>query len=209
MISSCAQYVSHEGAYSKSIAKDSKGFDKKAVASISRAETIVGGFSDADRAFYRRGIQHILNVHRKPGSYTIGEVVWDEQSREHAGAYGPSAAAVNYCDRADTYERQAVADDTAGERRSAYNNAVSGLKANDQCTDESEHLVNEGYLLSLKGLAEHYLSEGDSRTDLNQANMLLVQCQTKPGLYGTSEGAGCETQEQNNIHAQTTWDIYQ
>jgi hypothetical protein len=61
----------------------------------------------------------------------------------------------------------------------------------------------------MKGLAEHHLSQGDSRTDLNQANTLLVECQTQPDLYGTKTGASCETQEQYNISAQTNWDMNQ
>jgi hypothetical protein len=162
------------------------------------------------------------------GSFTIRQVVDQEQAREtdrniarakiadakaaraeearkrrEQAAY--EAAHRDYCQDALRYEKTAAAD---GEpHRAAYNAAVAGLAANDKCDDETAHLVNEGYLLSMKGFAEHYLSVGDSRTDFNQANALLVECQTRPGLYGTRTGAGCETQEQYNIRAQTNWDV--
>lgn len=91
--------------------------------------------------------------------------------------------------------------------QSAYKNANSGLTYAENCDDETDQLVDKAYLLTIRGFAEHDLTVGDSRTDLNQANTLLVECQTKPGLYGTKQGAECETQEQNNIRAQTNWDL--
>lgn len=119
-----------------------------------------------------------------------------------------SAAPVpNYCGKATAYERQASSDLDSRDFRGAYHNSASGLSLNASCSDETDRLVNRAYLLSMKGLAEHYISVGDSRTDLNEANMLLVQCQTRPGLYGTHEGAECETQENNNIRSQSNWDL--
>ena len=111
------------------------------------------------------------------------------------------------CDTALDYEKQAMRDVDAGSYQDAYENANSGLKYNDSCDNDTQQGINKGYLLSARGFAEHHLSVGDSRTDLNQANALLVQCQTAPGVYGTAAGAGCETQEQNNIRAQTDWDL--
>jgi hypothetical protein len=75
-------------------------------------------------------------------------------------------------------------------------------------TNPDVQYVTKGYLLSYKAFAEHHLPQGDSRTDLNEANQLLVECQTEPGIYGTHEAAECESQEQNNITAQTKWDVY-
>ena len=89
-----------------------------------------------------------------------------------------------------------------------YSAAVSGLTANESCGNEDVRLVNEGYLLSMKAFAEHYTRGDDEwHTDFNQANQLLVECQTKPGLYGTRIAAECETQEHYNISAETDWDI--
>lgn len=90
----------------------------------------------------------------------------------------------------------------------AYNAAVSGLSNVDDCSARAENVfVNQGYLLSSKGLAEHHLKINDWKTDLNQANALLAKCQSTPSLYGTHRGAQCETQEQNNISNMTEWDI--
>jgi hypothetical protein len=75
------------------------------------------------------------------------------------------------------------------------------------CGNDDDNLLNKAYLMSFKALSEHYLSSGDSATDLNQANALLVECQTHPGFYGTHTGAQCETQENNNIRTQTNWEM--
>ena len=102
-------------------------------------------------------------------------------------------------------EHEAVAAEKFSHQAS-YDAAVSGLNYFEQC-DSEEAFVTQGYLLSVKAMAEHYLSSGDSRTDFNQANALLVKCQTTPGIYGTHRGAQCETQEHNNISTQMNWDM--
>jgi zinc ribbon protein len=113
------------------------------------------------------------------------------------------------CESATQFEKKAVAAVNAGDYEQAYDYAGQGIDENGGCDDDNSSLVNSGYLLSMKGLAEHYLPQGDSRTDLNQANQLLVECQTNPDLYGTATAAGCETQEQNNISAMTNWEMNQ
>jgi hypothetical protein len=111
------------------------------------------------------------------------------------------------CDTADTLERESAADINAGRMQATYDAAISGIHYNDLCDDETNKTVNAGYLLSFKAFAEHDLGSGDWRTDFNQANALLVQCQTTPGLYGTHAGAQCETQETNNIKSVTNWEM--
>ena len=100
----------------------------------------------------------------------------------------------------------------AGDYQAAYTAATKGLQfIETSCEDEAGNphvqYVAKGMLLSFKGLAEHHLPQGDARTDLNQANSLLVECQTEPGIYGTHEAAVCESQEQNNISATTNWEM--
>lgn len=193
-----------------------------------KAAAAVGGFNSDESRLYHEGVQHLVNAHKKLGAFTIRQVVdlgqagenarnevrrkiaaakaADEQraqQRREQAAY--EAAHHDYCKDALNDEKTAASDGVS--HQAAYNAAVAGLAANENCDDEDAHLVNKAYLLSMKGLAEHYLSEGDSQTDLNQANALLVQCQTTPGLYGTHTGASCETQEQYNIHASTNWEI--
>jgi hypothetical protein len=80
---------------------------------------------------------------------------------------------------------------------SAYREALSGIAVYEHCPANHQS-TGMGYLLSLKGSSEHYLAIGDSQTDLNQANMLLVTCRTTPRLYGTQVAAACQTQEQQN-----------
>jgi Tfp pilus assembly protein PilV len=111
------------------------------------------------------------------------------------------------CDYAGSRVSQGWADFKAGAYQSAFDNAVKGLAVNDRCDDDDAHLVNQGFLLSVKGMSEHYLSSGDARTDLNQAETVLEECQTNPRLYGTHTGATCETQQENDISATTDWDV--
>lgn len=113
------------------------------------------------------------------------------------------------CDTADSLESESVGDINGGRMQAAYDAAVSGLHYNELCDNSVSQTVNGGYLLSFKARTEHDLGSGDWRTDYNQANALLVQCQTTPGLYGTHAGAQCETQEHNNISWETHWDIEQ
>jgi hypothetical protein len=124
--------------------------------------------------------------------------------RAHAAAAAPDP-----CDVALDSEKKSSVALGASSYQSAFDAAVKGLAANESCSGTDASLVNRAFLLSMKGLAEHHLSQGDSRTDLNQANTLLVECQTQPDLYGTKTGASCETQEQYNISAQTNWDMNQ
>lgn len=118
-----------------------------------------------------------------------------------------NAPAQDPCETAYHYEIGASAAFKADEYRTAYNRANSGLRAANECNDRENAMIRKAFLLSIRGLAEHNLPDGDSRTDLNQANQLLEECETTPALYGTATAAGCETQQQNNIQAQTQWDI--
>lgn len=111
------------------------------------------------------------------------------------------------CATADEREREASDYIGKEEYQKTYDTAVSGLHYVDQCDNDTDNLLNKAYLLSFKAMAEHHLSSGDSRTDMNQANALLVECQTTPGFYGTHVGAQCETQEDYNIKAVTNWDM--
>lgn len=131
------------------------------------------------------------------------------QSQGHSRGHHRAVAAVDWCDRATDMQKLAAKEFGTGAYQSAYDDAVQGLRDDDRCDDDTAATVLRGYLLSMKGLAEHRLSEGDSRTDLNEANMLLEKCQTDPSLYGTHIAAGCESQQQNNISATTDWDINQ
>ncbi len=125
----------------------------------------------------------------------------DNAAEAYSAEHSPS---MKNCSKADSIENQAAA---ASGSQQIYDLAVHGLAVNEYCSDDTDKLINKGYLLSFKGTAEHDLASGDSKTDLNEANQVLVECQTTPGVYGTHAAASCETQEENNIHAQTNWDM--
>jgi hypothetical protein len=118
-----------------------------------------------------------------------------------------SGTGSNWCGRASDQESLSVKEYDSDLYRSAYDDALKGLADNERCNDDTASLVNRAYLTSIKALSEHFLSEGDSRTDLNEANMLLEQCVTHRGLYGTGIAAQCETQQENNIRAKTNWEM--
>lgn len=126
-------------------------------------------------------------------------------SHERTSASGSSSDAA--CSTADTRERQAADYLDNHQYQRTYDTVVSGLHYVSLCSSDDDNLVNKGYLLSFKAYAEHYLSSGDSKTDMNEANQLLVECQTHPGFYGTHIGAQCETQENNNIRTTTNWEM--
>jgi hypothetical protein len=127
-------------------------------------------------------------------------------SQERMGVSGGTDTS---CATADKRENQAADALNNNQYQKAYDTSISGLHYVSLCGNDDDNLVNKAYLMSFKALAEHHLSSGDSRTDLNEANALLVECQTHPGFYGTHVGAQCETQENTNIHAQTNWEMEQ
>ncbi len=111
------------------------------------------------------------------------------------------------CDTADALELKAVAAATANDWQLTYDTSMSGIHYNDECDSDNDKIVNAGFFLSFKANAEHELGSGDWQTDYNQANQLLVECQTTPGIYGTHLAGVCESQEQGNISRQTHWEM--
>ena len=137
------------------------------------------------------------------------QLAYDAEQKRISSAHAATVAAQanrerHACETAHDYERKAAHEQ--GDQAS-YDLSVSGLHYVDLCQDETDAKIMRGYLLSFKGLAEHELTSGDWRTDLNQANQLLVECQTTPGIYGTQRAAQCETQEGYNIKASVQWGL--
>lgn len=125
----------------------------------------------------------------------------------HERTSASSMTSGSACSTADERERQAAVYINSHQYQKTYDTVISGLHYVSLCSDDDDNLENKAYLLSFKAYAEHYLSSGDSKTDMNEANQLLVECQTHPGFYGTHVGAQCETQENNNISTTTNWDM--
>jgi Tfp pilus assembly major pilin PilA len=113
------------------------------------------------------------------------------------------------CDTAFDIERTAADAIRANEYQKTYDLTISGLHYAGECDDNNSQVVLNGYLLSFKALAEHNLSSGDSATDMNQAETLLAECQSLPGIYGTHEGAQCESQEEADISTKQYWEMQQ
>lgn len=83
--------------------------------------------------------------------------------------------------------------------RDAYDASMLGLEADETCRDGRAKIVNQGFLLSTKAMAEHFLSRGDFSTDLNHAINVLERCRAMaPKLDRTVAGL-CEKQEQSDI----------
>jgi hypothetical protein len=138
---------------------------------------------------------------------TAGNMANSLNPASHERNAVPSQLLTTACGTADQRERQAASYINNGEYQKTYDTTVSGLHYVELCNNDDDNLLNKAYLMSFKALAEHHLSSGDSKTDLNEANQLLVECETHPGFYGTHVGAQCETQETNNIQQQTNWEM--
>jgi hypothetical protein len=70
------------GSEHRSTPRSNPGWTHKAVASEREAGRLVGGWDDATKIQYRKGLLHIQNAHQKIGTFTIGEVIDQERSRE-------------------------------------------------------------------------------------------------------------------------------
>jgi len=119
-----------------------------------------------------------------------------------------NADTMKICTNAMGFHAKAVDAVNAGGFQRAYDLANKGLALADGCEPDNFQGLTKGMLLSDRAFAEHHLPQGSARTDFNQANQLLVACQTDPDFYGKETAANCETQEQNNIQAETNWEIY-
>jgi len=126
------------------------------------------------------------------------------RSHQYESQSGNGMAA---CNNSVSHTNQAWKDFNAGDYQGGYNNANTAVHLADSCRDGGDRDSALGFALSARALNEHHLSVGDSRTDLNQAEQLLASCQSDVGYYGTHEAAVCETQEQNDISAQTDWEM--
>lgn len=115
----------------------------------------------------------------------------------------------NDCNSSVTHTNQAWKDYNAGDYDGGYKNANTAVSLADSCNQGGDYDSAKGFALSARALNEHHLSQGDSRTDLNQAEQLLSSCQSDVGYYGTHAAAVCETQEQNDISAETNWEMSQ
>jgi hypothetical protein len=137
----------------------------------------------------------------------IGLSLLGASAASHHAIGHRSTTVSDSCHLASTDEGLAADEVTAGDWQNAYARAVAGLRINDGCHEEKSALVNRGYLMTMKAWSEHHLSSGDSVTDMNEAITLLQECQTTPGIYGTHEGAACETQEDSNIRQKQNWEM--
>lgn len=116
---------------------------------------------------------------------------------------------VDFCTEAMALETRSIVAMKAGRWAAGYTLVQKGLIAERSCGSPTRSMIGKGYLLSMRAFAEHRLPYGDSQTDLNQAEQLLEECQTTPGIYGTHRAAECESQEQDDIRAQTNWETGQ
>ena len=76
----------------------------------------------------------------------------------------------------------------------AYNAADLGLRANRTCTEAEQNLINEGFLLSTKSIAENVLSRGNSKFDLDRAIHDLERCRKNEPTLGRAQSDMCEKQ---------------
>ena len=129
------------------------------------------------------------------------------EAQRVAQANAQAALEAHPCDTASDKEKYAMSALNADSYQRAYDLAVSGIHYADECDSDGMKAVSKGYLMSVKAYAEHHLGSGDWKTDFNEANQLLEECVTTPGIYGTHIAAQCETQQSYNIKASVNWEM--
>jgi len=86
----------------------------------------------------------------------------------------------------------------------AYDDTVAGLAANAHCTDPVLRIVNAGYLLSLRAMAERNLRMGDWRRDFQMADEYLGKCASLRKQIG-GHAADCRAQQADNKRFETAY----
>lgn len=141
-----------------------------------------------------------LNSTSSPSHNSYTSTSSDSSSRASSGN--------DDCKSAVQHSNQAFSDFNAGDYSGGYKNAETAVQLSESCSENDLPSV-KGFALSAKAFNEKHLSQGDSATDINQAIQLLSDCQSRPGYYGTHEGALCDTQEENDIKTKDNWDMAQ
>lgn len=135
-------------------------------------------------------------------------LVWPRTGAENRAA--ATTAPIDRCDTSEAAFHEATTDFDKKSYRATYYAAQKGLRFVSACSDKSTRLPIRGDLLTLKAVAEHYLPNemgGSAETDINQASMLLEQCETDPDLYATQAAAECETAQEGIAKLKTAWDF--
>lgn len=110
------------------------------------------------------------------------------------------AAVTDPCGVARAQVNQASALSNAYKYREAYHAALAGLRADEKCRDEQTRLVNQGFLLSTKAMAEEAFSKrGDSSADFDRAIKLLQRCRDMTPKLDNNVSDLCGKQEQSDI----------
>ncbi len=106
------------------------------------------------------------------------------------------------CAQALADEKAAAAEGIPPQR--AYDDTVAGLAANARCTDPVLRIVNAGYLLSMRAMAERNLRMGDWRRDFQMAGEYLGKCVAMGQRIG-SHASDCRAQQRDNKRFQTAY----
>jgi hypothetical protein len=111
------------------------------------------------------------------------------------------------CSTARTLVAAALTNARAHRMEASFAAATSGLRAVPLCDDDVLATAVEGTLLSTKARAERALGRGDWRTDVDIADLLLVQCELRAQSTRARLRAQCESQENENIAERTDDDL--
>lgn len=110
----------------------------------------------------------------------------------------PVQTAVEACGLARFDLDQAIDKANVSHYRDAYADSLRGLEATKSCKDRTAGLVDEGFLLSMKAMTEHFVTHEDYSRDLDRAQALLERCRKMESKVGLAMSARCEAQEQQN-----------
>lgn|GEM_PF-5550528 len=115
---------------------------------------------------------------------------------------GPGGAQAQEAPHGSRACAQALADEKAAAApgippQRSYDDTVAGLAANARCTDPVARIVNAGYLLSMRAMAERNLRMGDWRRDFQMADEYLGKCIAYGKRIG-SHARDCRVQQIDN-----------
>jgi hypothetical protein len=94
------------------------------------------------------------------------------------------------CDAMLSMVNQGTQQLSAQDFKDAIGAAEEGLTHEDGCTYDSKPAF-AGILLSIKAVSEHFLLRGDATGDMNQANIMLEQCQAETSADDAANVRNC------------------
>lgn len=121
---------------------------------------------------------------------TVAQVQPAQLAGDEAARMAQFQAAHEACDAMESMVVQSTQAMNAMDFEHALGSANEGLTHQDGCTFDTKPAF-AGILLSVKAVAEHFMSRGNAQADIDAANLLLEQCQAETGPQDATNVRNC------------------